>query len=57
VPYGGVSRQDLGDGIGLYPFEKSAVILYRIAEDAVEIVSIFYGGRDYDAIFIESERP
>lgn len=47
---GGVARDDLGPGIRLVPFEKTAVVLYRVEETAVSIVSIFYGGRDYDAL-------
>ena len=50
APNGGAPRPDLGKDIRLVPFEKSAVIIYRATEDAVEIVSVFYGGRDYEAI-------
>lgn len=50
APYGGAPRGDLGTGLRLVPFEKSAVILYRVANNEVEIVNIFYGGRDYDAL-------
>jgi len=50
VPRGGIARPDLGDGIRMVPFERSAVILYRLTDDAVEIVNVFYGGRDYQAI-------
>ena len=51
VPRGGVARPDLGEGIRAVPFERSAVILYRVRGKAVEIVNIFYRGRDYKAIF------
>lgn len=50
VPEGFPARSDLGPGIRIAQFERSAVILYRPTEEAVEIVRIFYGGRDYDAI-------
>ncbi|RDE10432.1 type II toxin-antitoxin system RelE/ParE family toxin [Pelagibacterium lacus] len=50
VPEGYPARPNLGPGIRIAPFERSAVIAYRIADGAVEIVSIFYGGRDYDAL-------
>lgn len=50
VPRGGIARPDLGEGIRMVPFERSAVILYRLTDDAVEIVNVFYGGRDYEAI-------
>lgn len=50
VPEGGILRPDLGQDIRLIPFEKSAVIAYRVHDDAVEIVNVFYGGRDYEAL-------
>lgn len=50
APRGGAPRPDLGEGLRLVPFEKSAVILYRVTDIEVEIVNIFYGGRDYDAL-------
>lgn len=50
VPRGGVAREDLGPGIRLVPFERSAVILYRLEAETVVIVNIFYGGRDYAAL-------
>jgi len=36
VPYGGRSREDLASGLRTVPFERSAVIVYRVA-DVVEI--------------------
>ncbi|MCB1430301.1 MAG: type II toxin-antitoxin system RelE/ParE family toxin [Nitratireductor sp.] len=56
VPMGGVSREDLGAGIRMVPFEHSAVILYRVTERRVEIVNVFFGGRDYEAI-LRSQKP
>lgn len=43
-------RPDLGPEIRIAPFERSAVIAYRVTESAVEIINIFYGGRDYAAL-------
>ncbi len=51
TPRGGVARPDLGEGIRIVPFEKTAVILYRLNGEVVEVVNVFYGGRDYEAIF------
>ena len=56
VPHGGVSRPDLGADLQLVPFEKSAVILYRSTAREVEIVNIFYGGRDYEALMRGADR-
>ena len=50
APRGGVVREDLGPGIRLVPFERRAVILYRLEAKAVVIVNVFYGGRDYAAL-------
>ncbi len=53
APRGGVMRNDLGNGIRMVPFERSAVILYRIEAGTVLITNIFAGGRDYEAILRE----
>ena len=51
APHGGRSRDDLEPGLRIVPFEKSAVIAYRVERDCVRIVNIIYGGRDYEALF------
>lgn len=50
APNGGRPRDDLEPGLRTVPFEHSAVIAYHVT-DAVEIVNVFYGGRDYEALF------
>ena len=50
APSGGAARPDLGPGIRMVPSEHHAVILYREAETAIDIVNVFYRGRDYRAI-------
>ncbi|MGO6899277.1 type II toxin-antitoxin system RelE/ParE family toxin, partial [Rhizobium ruizarguesonis] len=40
----------LAPGLRTVPFEHSAVIAYRVTK-AVEIVNVFYGGRDYESLF------
>jgi toxin ParE1/3/4 len=50
APNGGRLRDDLAKGLRTVPFERSAVIAYVVA-DTVEITNVFYGGRDYDALF------
>lgn len=44
------SGDDLQAGLRTVPFEKSAVIAYRIGE-TVDITNIFYGGRNYEALY------
>lgn len=57
APWGGIARNDLAEGLRMVPFERTAVILYRIERDRVEIVNVVYGGRDYAALFGDSGPP
>jgi toxin ParE1/3/4 len=52
APHAGRPRDDLESGLRTVPFERTAVIAYRIT-DAVEITNVFYGGRDYEALYRE----
>jgi toxin ParE1/3/4 len=56
-PYRGVPRDDLSFGIRLLPFQRRAVVAYRVAGDLVEITNVFYGGRDFEAILRDSPTP
>ena len=49
-PEKGRDRNDLLPGLRVFPFERVAVIAYRITGDDVEILNIFYGGRDWETI-------
>lgn len=49
----GVKREDLGPGIRILAFERNAVIAYRVEPKRVQIVGIFYGGRNYEALMRE----
>jgi toxin ParE1/3/4 len=51
APHGGRPRDDLAPGLRTVPFERSAVIVYVIADGRVQITNIFYGGRDYEALY------
>ncbi|MFY9627610.1 MAG: type II toxin-antitoxin system RelE/ParE family toxin [Methylocystis sp.] len=51
VPYGGRARDDLAPGLRTTPFEKSAVIAYKVEADCVRITNVFYGGRDYESLY------
>ncbi len=37
------------------PFEHSAVIAYQVEDDRVRITNIFYGGKDYEALYRGSQ--
>jgi toxin ParE1/3/4 len=51
APYGGKPRDDLLAGLRTVPFEKRTIIAYIIVNETVEITNVFYGGRDYEALF------
>jgi toxin ParE1/3/4 len=51
VPNGGTNRDDLVPGLRTVPFERRAVIAYRLNDQRVEITNIFYGGQDFEAIY------
>jgi toxin ParE1/3/4 len=53
--HGGRPRDDLGPGLRSVPFERRAVIIYRVLGEAVEIVNIFHGRRDYAALYRRHE--
>ena len=47
----GRPRDDLKVGLRTVPFERKAVIAYRVEADCVRISSIFYGGGDFEALY------
>lgn len=47
-PERGTRREDLGKGLRVLGFERRAVIVFRIVARRVQVVRIFYGGRDYE---------
>jgi toxin ParE1/3/4 len=51
VPLGGTPRDDLEPGLRTVPFEHSAVIAYKVENEQVRITNVFYGGRDFEAIY------
>jgi toxin ParE1/3/4 len=51
VPRGGRLRADLEPGLRTVPFEHAAVIAYRVEPDLVRVTNVFYGGRDFEALF------
>ena len=50
APQSGRSRDDLSPGLRIVPFERTAVIAYRVT-DIVEISNVFYRGRDYETLY------
>ncbi len=56
APFAGVSRDDLGPGIRVVPFERKAVILYVVHDQTVWITNIFSGRRDYAALLRQTSK-
>lgn len=54
-PQLGPAREDLGEGIRLYPLRGRVVVAYRAFADRIEIVRVFYGGQDYAALLRDSD--
>jgi toxin ParE1/3/4 len=48
-PYRGRPREDLSVGLRSIAVAGRAVVVYRVADNLVEVVHIFYAGRDYGA--------
>jgi len=55
-PIRGQQRNDLMDGLRVYPLGKRAVAAFLVdeAEQTVCILNIFYGGRDYEILLDSS---
>jgi len=49
----GRARDDLAPGTRTVPFERSALIAYRVENERVVITNIFYRGRDVGAAFVD----
>lgn len=51
VPHGGTPRDDLAPGLRTVAFERRAVVAYRVEGDKVVITNVFFGGRDFEALY------
>src|SRR5579864_1328046 len=51
APNAGRPRDDLEPGLRTVPFERRAVITYLVESGCVRITNVFYGGRDYEALY------
>lgn len=51
APYGGRPSDDLEPGLRTVPFERSAVIAYRVEAELVTITNVVYGGHNFEALF------
>ena len=51
----GTVRPDLGKGLRIVGFERRVAIVFRIKDDRVQIVRIFYGGRDLERLLRDED--
>lgn len=50
VPALGPARPQLGAGLRIYPIRRRVVVVYLIGDATIEIVRVFYGGRNIEAL-------
>ena len=49
-PEMGRAVDDLGIGLRLHPFERRAIIVYRVTQAELTILGVHFGGRDISAL-------
>ena len=49
-PLRGTARDDLRPGLRTIGFRRRAVIAFVVRDDAVVVLGVFYGGRDYEPL-------
>jgi len=54
-PLRGVRRDDIRPGLRITNFRKRVAIAFDVEGERVSILGIFYGGRNYEALFAEEE--
>jgi len=50
MPFAGRQRDDITSGLRVAAFRRRVVIAYRVSSSEIQVLRIFYGGRDYEAI-------
>ncbi len=53
MPLQGIARDDIRRGLRTTFFRKRVVIAYSVGTKAVTVLSIFYGGQDYESLLRE----
>ena len=61
-PHRGALREDVRPGLRITHYKKRAIIAFDVDADQVSIISVFYGGQDYESILQDDsedgpERP
>lgn len=53
-PQRGTRRDDLSPGLRIIGFERRVAIVFKLVDDTILIVRVFYGGRDLAALLNEN---
>lgn len=53
MPLVGTARDDLRPGLRVIGFRRRAVVAFAVHDATVEILGVYYGGRDYESIIVE----
>ena len=55
-PLRGTARDDIRPGLRTIGFRRRAVVAFVVHADAVVILGVFYGGRDYEPVLRSEDR-
>jgi toxin ParE1/3/4 len=53
-PLRGIRRDDLDPGLRVIGYRKRVTIVFKVTDERVLIVGIYYGGRNYDELLHDS---
>ncbi|MGO4134044.1 type II toxin-antitoxin system RelE/ParE family toxin [Rhizobium brockwellii] len=54
IPERGAPREDFAPGVRILVFERRVTIAYRVVKDRVQILRLFYAGRNTPSAFREN---
>ena len=54
-PLIGRARDDIRPGLRTTGFRRRAVIAFAVTDEVIEILGIYYGGRDYESLLRTSK--
>ena len=49
-PFVGIARDDLRPGLRTIGFRRRVVLAFAVTDEAVEVLGVYYGGRDYETL-------
>ena len=54
-PHRGTQRDDIRPGLRTLGYRRRVTIAFEVAGDIVNIIGVYYGGRDYEAALLDDE--